>query len=269
LSGVPRVLAPATGILALCASGAWPCPAASSSDDVRFIVAEAQKVQEADVAAWARYRFGRYAEREDFDDSGRMVERDELEFLVTPDTDGFREDLLRHNGAAADESERDRLRRAAGFTKHYRTLVAGTEVQEEGGYSLGQLLHLASYRFMGREPQNGVDCYRLDFTPDDVQPRMGGLAAKFTKAMAGSLWITAEGFHLAAAKAETVRPISIGLLLAKVYSLKVRMEAGPVGDGVWLPLRVEVDTEARILIKGLHRENLFTYSDFQRILSPD
>jgi len=35
-----------------------------------------------------------------------------------------------------------------------------------------------------------------------------------------------------------------------------------VGEGVWLPLRVEVDTDARILIKSIRRRNLFTYSDF-------
>jgi len=43
------------------------------------------------------------------------------------------------------------------------------------------------------------------------------------------------------------------------------MEAGPVGEGVWLPLRVEVNTNARILIKSIRRRNLFTYSDFLRL----
>src|SRR6266702_7814878 len=144
----------------------------ATQDDLRFVVSEAQRVQEADVAAWAAYRFGRRSEREDYDESGRVVGRDDLEFLVTPDKDGFREDLLRHNGLTPDPSESDRHRRAGSFGRHYRTLVAGAGgEQEEGGYSLGQLLHLASYRFAGRESLNGVDCYRLDFSPEDVQPR--------------------------------------------------------------------------------------------------
>ena len=191
------------------------------------------------------------------------------EFVVTPDRGGFREDLVRHNGAPPEAAEQEHHRRAGSFGRHYGTLLAGVGgEEEEGGYSLGQLLHLSSYRFAGREALNGVDCYRLDFSPDDVQPRMGGLAAKFTKAMAGSLWITVEGFHLAGAKAETVRPISIALSLSKVYSLKVRMDAGPVGEGVWLPERVEVITNARILIKSIRRRNLFTYSDFLRLGPP-
>jgi hypothetical protein len=242
----------------------------ATRDDIRFVVSEAQKVQEADVEAWAAYRFGRRAEREDYDESGQVVGREELEFVVTPEARGFREELVRHNGLVPEASDREHHLRAGSFERHYRTLLAGVgEEKEEGGYSLGQLLHLSSYRFAGREPLNGVDCYRLDFSPDDVEPRMGGLAAKFTKAMAGSLWITVEGFHLAGAKAETVRPISIALVLSKVYSIKVRMDAGPVGEGVWLPERVEVITSARILIKSIRRRNLYTYSDFLHLVPPD
>ncbi|HYS05789.1 MAG TPA: hypothetical protein VEW47_11415 [Candidatus Dormibacteraeota bacterium] len=260
-----RILAQAVVLLALRAPPEWPSQTAAPPTDLQFIVGEAQKVQKADVTAWSHYRFGRRSEREDFDDTGRVVDRDDLEFVVTPDGDGFREELVLHNGVAAEPSERDLHRRSASFNKHYRTLLAGDEGKTESGYSLGQLLHLSSYRFMGEEVRNGVDCYRLDFSPDDVQPRTSGLAAKFTKAMQGSLWITVEGFHLAAARAETVRPISIALSLSKIYDLEVRMEAGPVGEGVWLPLRVEVRTHARILIKSIRRHNLFTYSDFLRL----
>lgn len=274
----PRLLA--SGIVLLSLGGALDMPASPppsqtdvhpqvTQDDLRFVVSQAQRVQTADVAAWAGYRFGRRSEREDYDESGGIVGRDDLEFLVTPSADGFREELVRHNGRPPDPSETDRHRHTASFNKHYRTLLAGAgEEAEEGGYSLGQLLHLSSYRFAGRESLHGVDCYRLDFSPDDVQPTMGGLAARVTKAMAGSLWITVEGFHLAGARAETVRPITIALSLSKVYELRVSMDAGPVGEGVWLPQRVEVISRARILIKSIRRRNLFTYSDFLRTAPP-
>ena len=262
-----RGLPPAVLLLALGPAPGWPAPAPDPGD-LRFIVAEAQRVQRADVQAWQRYRFGRRAEREDLDDAGRVVGRDELEFVVTPDGEGFREDLLRHNGIEAGSSEKDDQRHSASFSKHYRTLIPGDDPGPEGGYSVGQLLHLASYRFAGQERLNGVDCYRLDFAPEDVQPLSGGLAARFTRAMQGSLWITVEGFHLAAARAETVRPVTIVLALSKIYSLSVRMDAGPVGEGVWLPVRVEVDTNARILIRTIRRRNLITYSDYLRVAPP-
>src|SRR5262245_42515561 len=102
----------------------WP-------DDLRFVVSEAQKVQNADVAAWATYRFGRKAEREDYDDDGRLVERDELQFLVTPEADGFREDLVLHNGQVPEPGEVERHRRAGSFARHYRTLIAGAGEEAE------------------------------------------------------------------------------------------------------------------------------------------
>src|SRR5437879_13186055 len=43
--------------------------------DLQQILAEAQRVQEADVAAWSRYRFSRRTEREDLDDSGEEIGR--------------------------------------------------------------------------------------------------------------------------------------------------------------------------------------------------
>src|SRR5881397_2763550 len=103
----PRGLA--CGVALLTLGGAADAPPSAPSppadiipraaqDDIRFVVSEAQRVQAADVAAWTAYRFGRRTERQDYDDSGRIVDRDELEFLVTPDKDGFREDLVRHNG---------------------------------------------------------------------------------------------------------------------------------------------------------------------------
>ena len=83
---VSRVLAPAIVLLALGAAPGWPLQIAAPPTDLQFIVGEAQKVQRADVTAWSRYRFGRRSEREDFDDTGRVVDRDDLEFVVTPET---------------------------------------------------------------------------------------------------------------------------------------------------------------------------------------
>src|SRR5439155_5891324 len=126
---VSRVLAPASVLLALGAAPGWPSRTAMPPTDLQFIVSEAQTLQQADVAAWARYQFGRRSEREDYDDSGNVVGRDDLEFVVTPDGDGFSEELVRHNGAAALSSEKDDQRHSATFNKHYKTLVAGAEGQ--------------------------------------------------------------------------------------------------------------------------------------------
>ncbi len=107
-------------------------------------------------------------------------------------------------------------------------------------------------------------CHRVDFFPQ-AKATQKGLSGKVTAAMAGSLWITAVGSHLARAEAATVRPVPLVFSLAKVYSLKVRLESQPVGEDVWLPRRFEVLTDARILVKSIHKRNVALYSHFERV----
>src|SRR3989441_384500 len=245
-----------------------PAPEALASEappDLQQILAEAQRVQEADVAAWSRYRFSRRTEREDLDDAGEMEGREILEFMLTPIGDGFDEELVRLDGREPEPGERERHRRAGSFTKHYHTLIEGAGGQEmEGGYSLSLLLHMSSYRYAGRETREGVDCYRLDFGPGETRGPGSGLAWKVASVMQGTLWITVAGYHLAWAEAETTRRVPIALSLAKVREVRVSMESGPVGDGVWLPRRIEMLTPARVLVQSMHQRNLYTYSDFSR-----
>lgn len=240
-------------------SAAEPVPS-----DLQFILAEAQRVQEADVAAWSDYRFIRRAEHQDLGESGEIEDHEVFEFLVTPRLGGFHEELLRLDDREPMEEERDRHRKLGSFGKHYRALMSGASNDEvEGGYSLGLLLHLSSYRYVGLENRDGVACYRLDFFPDeDGGPKEKGLAWKVARVMKGSLWIAREGFHVVAARAETVRPISLALSLAKVSEVQVSVECGPVGEGVWLPHRIEMRTRARILLNSIHRRNRYAYSEF-------
>ena len=240
-------------------------PASEAPPDLQQILAGAQRVQESDVAAWSGYRFSRRAEREDLDDSGEVDGREVLEFELTPSGDGFDEELVRLDGREPEPDERERHRRAASFTKHYHTLIEGAGGQEmESGYSLSLLLHMSSYRYAGRETRDGVDCYRLDFGPGETRAPGSGLAWKVASVMQGTLWITVAGYHLAWAEAETTRRVPIALSLAKVREVRVSMESGPVGDGVWLPRRIEMLTRARVLIKSIHRRNIYSYSDFSR-----
>src|SRR2546425_320911 len=240
-------------------------PASEAPPDLQQILAGAQRVQESDVAAWSGYRFSRRTEREDLDDSGEVDGREVLEFELTPSGDGFDEELVRLDGREPEPDERERHRRAASFTKHYHTLIEGAGGQEmESGYSLSLLLHMSSYRYAGRETRDGVDCYRLDFGPGETRAPGSGLAWKVASVMQGTLWITVAGYHLAWAEAETTRRVPIALSLAKVREVRVSMESGPVGDGVWLPRRIEMLTPARVLVQSMHQRNLYTYSDFSR-----
>src|SRR5207247_2086022 len=89
----------------------------------------------------------------------------------------------------------------------------------------------------GVDGREGVGCDRLGCGPGETRVPGSGLAWKVASVMQGTLWITVAGYHLAWAEAETTRRVPIALSLAKVREVRVSMESGPVGDGVWLPRR--------------------------------
>jgi hypothetical protein len=256
--GAPRSSA---GPFADAAAGAESAPPA----DLDLILSEARKRQFADVAAWARYRFRRRVISEKLDQAGAVFERENAESVVSPLSGGFEDVLVKLNGGEPTRSEIDRHRRIGKFAKHYAALVAGQGGEgAEGAFSLSRLLRLSAYRYAGKEAFNGVPCHRLDFSPQPAAPG-DGLAGRFTSAMEGSLWIALDGHHLAGARARTMRPISIALSLGKIHRLEVLLESQAAEPDIWLPRRVEVRSDARILVKGIHRRSVYEYSEFVRV----
>jgi len=261
--------APTTGVgtTAPGAAGAVATPPAPapppSAEDPRALIRAAQRVQQADAAAWAGYRFRRTARSERLAHDGVVEQASLIEFEVTPTAgNGFDERLLVIDGRPPSGREVEEHRGAARFTRHYRTLSAGRDEQDmESGYSLSTLLRLADYRYIGLEDVDGIPAHRLDFEPDPVAGG-GSIAARLTQAMSGSLWLTVDGLHLVRARATTLRPVSLFLGLSRVRSLEVGLEAGRVAPGVYLPREVTIVTHARVFFAAIHRRQVFTYFDF-------
>lgn len=234
--------------------------------DLALIVQEARRVQFSDMAAWSRFAFRRRVEQQRLGPAGEVLENTAMDFRIAPVPGGFDELLLSLDGRQPTPKEVSTHRRQARFSKHYGAARAGAGGGgEEAGYSIAQLLRLSSYRYAGVETVDGVACHRLDFEPDRRRaPR--GIEAKIAGAMAGSLWITADGYHLARAVARTVRPVPIALSIAKVYDLEVSLEAMPVARGVWMPRAIEVRADARVSWVSVRKRTRYAYSDFQPVL---
>lgn len=240
---------------------------APAEEDLSALMSKAQQVQRADVKAWRDYRFRRAALREERNDSGQVLKGENLVFEIRPAAQGFEERLLEIEGRKPTPDEAAEHARKQSFTKHYATLVSGKGSGEEEGFSLGDLLRLSNYRYAGRETIGGRLCHRVDFSPDEDR-KAEGVAGKLAKAMAGRLWLTVDGLHLARAEARTVRAVSLALSLAKVHQLEVVMEAAPISEGVWLPQRIDVDSKARVFFSTRYRTLRFRYSEFLEVKEP-
>ena len=238
------------------------------------MIDEAKQVQVEDVGSWSHFKFRRRVRRDLLDADGNISDSELLDFQVVPmeigmaGFPGFDEELLQIDNRTPTPREIKRYRERGSFAKHYRRLVGGTGEEEHGGgFSLGHLLRMANYRYLGVEVLNEIPCHRLDFSPAP-EGTESGIAGLFAESLSGSIWLSVDGLHLYKARASTVKPISIALSLFKIHDFKVEMLFEPVNEKIWLPRRIQTETWMRIITKTIRRKNLYIYSDFVPLDDP-
>ncbi|HKY33096.1 MAG TPA: hypothetical protein VJV23_11215 [Candidatus Polarisedimenticolia bacterium] len=266
-SSTRLVAGSAAALLAWAAASAGP---AGPRPDLRGetlarLLEEARTVQEADMLAWGRHRFRRTEVREKLGADGRVREAATLEAVVTPSDGGFLERLVRIDGRAPSPRDIEAHAADGRFARRYARMMRGEGDDDQGGYSLGYLLRMSSYRHAGMEEAGGRACHRLEFAPG-VRGEASSLAERFAEVMGGTLWISEEGLHIVRAAARSVRPVPLALGLARVQHLDLKLESAPVAGGAhWLPRRLEVRTDSRVMGVPLRRRNLYEYSDFEQM----
>ena len=150
-------------------------PEPASDPAIDLLIQKAQKVQQQDLRAWARFRFERRVTRERFDGEGEVKFRQLLEFIITPEDEGFDELLVRIDGEEPKASEVREHRKKARFTERYHQALVGEEPGEGGeDFSLFRMLYLGEQRYSGRETIDGVPCHRIEFSPPE-EPEGGSI----------------------------------------------------------------------------------------------
>jgi hypothetical protein len=92
-----------------------------------------------------------------------------------------------------------------------------------------------------------------------------GKYGKMLSKVDGKLWVDKQDFGWIKVDGQVTQAFSIGLFVARVQrGSHVIFEQTCVGDGVWVPKRIEVRASARILfLKSLDVNRILTYSDYR------
>ena len=179
---------------------------ASARDDratetVDEMLVQARRQQTADLSAWKRFSFDREVLRQRLGKDGLAYWQETLHFRVSPTDTGFDENLVAVDGHPPTARQFRSHKEAGRFAERYRELLSGDPSNTQDGYSLRALLEMSSYRYGGIEEKGGTRCHRLDFDPN---PSDGaGIARRIADVSSGTLWLSAPGWHLVAAKAQT------------------------------------------------------------------
>ncbi len=134
---------------------------------------------------------------------------------------------------------------------------------QEARSFLQDVLGAFDFQLIGEEMVEGNPTYVLQATPHPGYQAHGKYARLFAKVQV-KLWVAKKDFGWVKVDGQVMQPISMGLFVARVQrGSHIVLDQMSVGDGVWVPKRIEMRANARILfLKSLDIDRILIYSDY-------
>jgi len=233
--------------------------------DARQIVGQSVEATERSWRARDHYT---YTERDDDRrlDSLGQVKSEDVDITRMILVNGARfEQLIEHNGQVPSAREQKKSDDDLDKLKHETTdeRVARLRKDEENRSFLRDLLEAFDFHLIGDEVIDGRPAYVLHATAHPGYHAHGKFGKMFSK-VEGKLWVNKQDFGWIKVGGEVTQSFSMGLFVARVQrGSHIILDQTCVGDGVWVPRRLEVRASARILfLKSLDIDRILTYSDY-------
>jgi hypothetical protein len=174
--------------------------------------------------------------------------------------------LLERNGQLPSAKEQRKRDEELDKRKH-ETPEEQTERLRKGQENrsfLRDVIEAFDFHLIGEEIVGGRPAYVLQVTPHPGYHAHGKYGKMFSK-VEGTLWVDKQDFGWIKVDGQVTQSFSMGLFVARVQrGSHIILEQTCVGDGVWVPKRLEVRASARILfLKSLDIDRILTYSDYR------
>ena len=178
---------------------------------------------------------------------------------------GHFDQLMEHDGKVP--SAEDQRKRDEAIEKQRKETPAERDARmakdQDNRAFLRDVIDAFDFHIAGEEFVDGRAAYVLEVT---ARPGYSahGKYGKFLSKVGGTLWIDKQDYGWIKLDGEVTQAFLMGLFVARVQrGSHIVMEQMPVGDGVWVPKRVEVRASARIFfVKSFEMDRIFTYSEY-------
>jgi hypothetical protein len=234
--------------------------------DVREIVLRSIAATERSWEARDHYAYTEHDQDRRLESDGRVKSEDvDVSKIIFVDEAPF-EQLVERNGrppsAEEQRKQAERLDKLKRETRLER--VARLREQQENRSFIREVPEGFDFHLIGEEVVNGRPAYVLRATPR-AGYRAHGKYGKMMSQVEGKLWVDKQDFGWVKVDGVVIQPFSMGLFLARVLrGSHITMEQTRVGDGIWMPTRIEVRASAKILfIKSYDINRILTYSDYE------
>ena len=176
------------------------------------------------------------------------------------------EQLMEHNGQLPSAKEQRKRDEDLDKLKHETPAeqTARLRKSQENRSFLRDVIEAFDFHLTGEEIVDGRLAYVLQVTPHPGYHAQGKYGKMFSK-VEGKLWVDKQDFGWIKVDGQVTQSFSMGLFMARVQrGSHIILEQTCVGDGVWVPKRLEVRASARILfLKNLDIDRILTYSDYR------
>jgi len=160
-----------------------------------------------------------------------------------------------------DETAR---RRAESPAARQRRVAAYEAERRQDHALMREMMKAFNFQLAGQESVKGRNCYVLTATPRPGY-RPVNRDTKVLTGMRGKMWIDSSEYQWVKVYAEVFRPVAFGLFIAHVQpGTEFTLEEAPVGEGVWMPVRLVTKVRATALIWSRNSTDDETYSSYRR-----
>lgn len=263
--GALLIVVAASSVLFAQDSGPDKPLAPASVLDARQIVGKSLVATQHSWQARDEYIFVERDEDRRLDSTGK-VQSENIDVTRMTLVDGIRfEQLMEHNGQlpSAEEQrkrnqELDKLKRETPGER-----AARNQKNQENKDVLRDLLQAFDFRLIGDEIIAGRPAYVFQATPHPGYHAHGPYSKLFSR-VEGKLWVDKQDFGWVKAEGQVTQSFSMGLFVARVQrGSRILLEQTCLGDALWVPKRIEMRANARILLlKNLDVYKILTYSDY-------
>jgi len=235
--------------------------------DARQIVGQSLVVAEHSWQARDEYVFMERDEDRRLDSLGQ-VQSDNVDVTQMTLVNGVRfEQLMEHNGQIPSAEEQKKHDQDFEKLKHETPSERAARLRkdQENRSFLRDLLEAFDFRLVGDEIIAGRPTYVLEATPHPGYHATGKYGRLFSRVQ-GKLWVDKQDFGWVKVDGEVTQSFSMGLFVARVQrGSHIILEQTRLSDAVWVPERLEMRANARILfVKSLDLDRILTYSDYHR-----
>ncbi|HTP88169.1 MAG TPA: hypothetical protein VMJ34_14535 [Bryobacteraceae bacterium] len=127
-----------------------------------------------------------------------------------------------------------------------------------------EILRAFHFALLGEEPVDGHDAWIIGAEPrSDYKPH--STEGRFLQSIHGKLWIDKAGYEWVKIEAAVIRPAHFGLFLVTLSpGSTIYFEQARINDEVWLPKKVKVEVNGRLVFKHVDERVVADYNDYHR-----